>query len=382
MVISSRQLLFLLLKPQFSGLHVILLSGLLTTAILSLHGSYDARACARVLQDDLNVLCRVRVGHREGDLILPPPALQQFMPAGGAAGATGSTEKGLDPIPAECSEPLPETPPYATDIVMSAMSTIGQIEIVPGKNEWGIPMANSTVLVNDKLLTFDDILYGYDLMFESLALFSHTMWFGVSVQQDPSDAFQLSSLIWREMPDLLIEIGTNTGGGAIFYASVMREYNPDSLVITIDPKHPHFDWAASAQGCPVCRDVRCTRIWNSKHVHFIHGYSSEPGVLLQVEKFLPRYKKVMVMHDGSHYYHDVLKDLQTYDKYTSVGSYMVVQDTKMTRMYGPVFRNPYPLGAVEEFMRGEGRGRYVIDKQYEYLLYSQHHNGWLKKIRP
>merc|ERR1711988_740870 len=99
-------------------------------------------------------------------------------------------------------------------------------------------MANSTLNVNGKRLSFDDVLFGYDMMFEELAMFSSTSWLGVSMQQDPSDAFQLSSLLWREQPDLLIEIGTNTGGGAIFYATVMREYNPNSLVLTIDPKDP------------------------------------------------------------------------------------------------------------------------------------------------
>jgi len=285
-------------------------------------------------------------------------------------------------LPAECARPGPRSPPYASDIVMRPMADIAQMKIVPGVNEWGILMANSTLVVNGKTLTFDDIIYGYDVMFENLALFSHTMWHGVSVQQDPSDAFQLSSLIWREQPDLLIEIGTNTGGGAIFYASVMREYNPDSLVLTIDPKDPAVDWAGSVQGCPACKDVRCTKIWHSKNVQFIHGYSSEPKVLAQVEQIVPRFKKVIVMHDGSHFYHDVLKDLQSYDKFVQVGSYMVVQDTKMTRMYSKHFNNKYPLGAVQDFMQTTGRGRYVIDKQYEFLLYSQHHNGWLRKMTP
>jgi len=181
---------------------------------------------------------------------------------------------------------------------------------------------------------------------------------------------------------LLIEIGTNTGGGAIFYATVMREYNPDSLVLTIDPKDPAQDWASQVgKACVNCKDVRCTKIWHSKNVQFIHGYSSEPKVLQQVQQIVPRFKKVMVMHDGSHFHGDVLTDLKSYDRFVPVGSYMVVQDTKMTRIYTPLNGNPYPLGAVEDFMRGQGKDRYVVDKQYEFLLYSQHHNGWLRKLK-
>merc|ERR550537_1908907 len=154
---------------------------------------------------------------------------------------------------------------------------IGDMKIKKGANRWGIPMANSTITVGKKNITFDDIIYGYDLMFENLALFSHTSWFGVATQQDPSDAFQLSTLLWREQPDLLIEIGTNTGGGAIFYATIMREYNPSSLVLTIDPKDPSRDWARVNKGCPACKDVRCTKIWQT-HVQFVKGKSRDPEV--------------------------------------------------------------------------------------------------------
>jgi cephalosporin hydroxylase len=303
--------------------------------------------------------------------------------AGSTAFLQASAAGAADALPG-CKEAAvpPEQRPYVHDFSIGASAGAGSFNIVPGKNDWGIPMANSTLQINGKELSFDDILYGYDLIFENLGLFSFTSWFGVSTQQDPSDAFQLSSLIWREQPDLLIEIGTNTGGGAIFYATVMREYNAESLVLTIDPKDPSLDWAAAVgKGCPTCKDVRCTKIWHSKNVQFIHGYSSAPEVLAQVERIVPRFRKVMVMHDGSHFYQHVLQDLQNYDRFTTVGSYMVVQDTKMTRMYTPLNGDGYPLTASRHFMSGQGQGRYVVDKQYEYLLYSQHHDGWLRKVR-
>lgn len=364
-----------MVKPQFSAMHVLVLSGTLTSGVLYL-GSLLEDSC--LTEHDLPVLCPLK-GYREvGD---GDAALGQKKALRSAVGASsGSTATSLPP---QCSDFSTQLPQHLPDISLRNMASVGNLRLVPGQNLWGIPMANSTLTVNGKVLTFDDILYGYDLIFEDLALFSQTSWFGVSTQQDPSDAFQLSSLLWREQPDLLIEIGTNTGGGAIFYASVMREYNPNSLVITIDPKDPSEDWAQKVgMGCPTCKDVRCTNIWHSKNIHFIQGYSSRPNILDQIQRLAPNFRKVMVMHDGSHFYSDVLKDLESYDRFTPVGSYMVVQDTKMTRMYTPQNGNGYPMGAVEEFMRGKGRGRYVIDKQYEYLLYSQHHNGFLRKIAP
>lgn len=289
----------------------------------------------------------------------------------------------------ECFPPRSNTSDYAASIELEPFRGYEEpdeargtnMTVKPDANEWGVPMADSTLVINGKQITFDEILYGYDLMFENLQLFTHTSWFGVSTQQDPSDAFALSSLLWREQPDLVIEIGTNTGGGAIFYATVMREYNPHARVLTIDPKDPSKDWAKASEGkrCKNCVDVRCAPIWHS-HVEFLQGFSSEPSVLTLVEERVKQFSRVMVMHDGSHFYKDVIKDLNNYDRFVTVGSYMVVQDTKMTRMYKPLAGDKFPMGAVEDFMSGQGVGRYAIDKQYEFLLYSQHHNGFLRKV--
>lgn len=252
------------------------------------------------------------------------------------------------------------------------------MRLVPGANKWGIPMANSTLNIDGVSLTFDQILYGYDLIFENLAIFSRTSWFGIRLQQDPADAFALQGLLWRNQPDLLIEIGTNTGGGAVFYASIMREYNRKSLVLTIDPKDPAEDWAQGiARGCEDCIDARCADVWHT-NVKFLLGFSHD--VFPQVKEIAKKFKRVMVMHDGSHFYDDVVRDLKMFDEITTVGSYMIVQDTKMTRMYSEAVKNGYPLRAAEDFLNTQGKGRYKVDRRYEYALYSQHHNGWLRKM--
>mmetsp|Transcript_94553 Transcript_94553/g.216290 ORF Transcript_94553/g.216290 Transcript_94553/m.216290 type:complete len:381 (-) Transcript_94553:81-1223(-) len=298
--------------------------------------------------------------------------------------ASEAVQEAID-FPAECSAPLPPSPAFATNVQLApGQANVGKHTLDFDVNEWGIPMANSTIQINGKTITYDDIVYGYDLLFEDLMLFSRTSWYGVATQQDPSDAFALQDVLWRVQPDLVIEIGTNTGGGAIFYASIVREYNPDGMVLTIDPKDPNVDWAGQGMGsgaCPHCRSVRCTNIWHSKNIKFIQGFSSESKVLTQVEQVAKQFKRVLVMHDGSHWYNDVLTDLMSYDRFITVGSYMIVQDTKMTRMYSKTFGNGYPLQSARDFVAGQGKGRYVIDKQFEYLLYSQHHDGYLRKIK-
>jgi cephalosporin hydroxylase len=72
-------------------------------------------------------------------------------------------------------------------------------------------------------------------VFEGANLESAPTWLGVSLQQDPSDAFAIADLLWRLRPDLVIELGTSGGGSAAFYGHVMKEYNPNARLLTIDP---------------------------------------------------------------------------------------------------------------------------------------------------
>lgn len=44
----------------------------------------------------------------------------------------------------------------------------------------------------------------------------------------------LQEMLWKVKPDVLIELGTNTGGGAVYFASIMSLIGK-GRVITIDP---------------------------------------------------------------------------------------------------------------------------------------------------
>lgn len=129
------------------------------------------------------------------------------------------------------------------------------------------------------ILTVDEICHGYQMLFETTAMFTYSNFLGVPVQQDPNDAFALMDLIWRLKPDLLIELGTagsiflsrdyNSftycivgGGSAFFYGMIMAAYNPDAHVITIDPART-YDWNKPGveKVCPHCVYARDTAFW-------------------------------------------------------------------------------------------------------------------------
>lgn len=233
---------------------------------------------------------------------------------------------------------------------------------------------------NGVTLCGDQIIYGYDLMFERQSLFSLNTWLGVPNQQDPIDAMIIAELIQQEKPDLIIELGTNEGGGALFYASIMELINHGN-VITIDPNHfKNGGWIKN----PRCSKIKCDAadsnyIWN-KRVTFILG--TPPHVIDEVEKLSKNANNIWLIEDSSHGYDMVLSNLNSYAHLVSKGGLLQVQDTKLSRFVCGLegcSHKSGPLDAVNDFLKDHSN-EFVMDRSLEYYRYTQHAKGWLRKI--
>ena len=170
---------------------------------------------------------------------------------------------------------------------------------------------NYVDLPDGKRFSVEDVTFGYDLLYERNALWAQQRWMGVQCQQNPSDAWILQEILFDTQPDLLIETGTQNGGGSLF--------------------------------C-VLNEVR-TAVQNAK--------------------------RVMVVLDSLHKYENVLRELREYSGFVSHGQYLVVQDTKLDRIRG----RPLAKAAVNSFLQHSAD--FKMDRSREYLLYSQHHDGYL-----
>ena len=236
----------------------------------------------------------------------------------------------------------------------------------------------------NKFITLDEMAFAYDVWFEENQRWQYMHWLGVKVQQDPMDAFVIQDMLWRVKPDLIIEIGTNTGGGAIFYATVMKAYNPNGTIVTLDVK-PVSDWNEKNKGsCPGCILATEHAWWRDGMIHFVHGRITTREIQEKIQIFVDGAKKVLVVEDASHRYPDTLENMEATYKWVSPGSYLLVQDTKMDRFveglgkkYGKLKFGP--MRSVDEFM-AKHHDEFVIDRRFEYLIYSQHHRGFLRKL--
>lgn len=234
-------------------------------------------------------------------------------------------------------------------------------------------------LEGGKEIKLDDVLYGYDVLFETRRLFTKTRWLGTVSSQDPIDAWIIQEVLMDIRPDIVIELGTYKGGGAVYYASIMQFYadeKPDARVITIDPSP---DIEISDMG---------RKLWDQKVIQFT-GLPTDPAILHKVEAIVDAEQNkntdvvIMVIEDSIHYYDVVMDNMKHYWRFVTPGSYLLVQDTKLKRFgdagIAPVYgQRNNPRDALDDFMV-EYRDYFDVDRSKEYLYYTQHPGGWLRR---
>ena len=126
-----------------------------------------------------------------------------------------------------------------------------------------------------------------------------------------------------------------------------------------------------------------------KRITMVEGSSIEEKTLKLVNKFSKKYKKILVCLDSNHTHKHVLEELNSYSKFVSKGSYIIVLDTIIDDMpkkfYDEVIQRPWgkgnnPKTAIREFLKKNKR--FQIDEEYEKkLMMTVAPSGFLKCIK-
>jgi cephalosporin hydroxylase len=183
---------------------------------------------------------------------------------------------------------------------------------------------------------------------------------GIKMIKNPFDYLLYQMIINEVKPDLIIEVGTNHGGTALYMAD-MLDIIGHGEIHTIDVMEYPMD----------------ELILNNKRIkRFLGGYDSYDL------KNCENYQKILVIDDGSHLYSHSLEILHKFKDVVSVNSYFIVEDGALihiglTKDYGGG-----PVRAIEEFMTQNDD--YIIDRKWCDFFGTNatfNTNGFLKKIK-
>jgi cephalosporin hydroxylase len=198
-------------------------------------------------------------------------------------------------------------------------------------------------------------------------------WYGVPLLQWPTDLLVLQELIYDLKPRVIIETGTFQGGGAVFFASLLKMFDiEDGRVVSVD-LHLLPSAAETVAKHPL-RD----------RITLIEASSTSEEALRRVEEIVAGEKNVLVFLDSDHSYRHVLDELRAYRKFVPVGGYLCAFDTIMKDLHDlplgePSWKEDNPHRAVLDFLAEDPD--FEIDREKNRLRVGFAPDGFLRRIR-
>lgn len=190
--------------------------------------------------------------------------------------------------------------------------------------------------------------------------FGRTTWLGHPIWQNVLDLWTIQETIAEIKPSLVVEIGTNRGGSARFFASLMDQLGV-GRVVTVDILKLH--------------DLDHPR------VTFLLGSSTDPMIVAQVEEMAATADgPVMVILDGDHSREHVARELELYAPLVTPGSVLLSQDGIIDELW--MFRDtrPGPLPANRAFLERHPEFEYDFERNERFLA-THHPFGWMRRVR-
>lgn len=186
----------------------------------------------------------------------------------------------------------------------------------------------------------------------------HVTYKGIKAIRCPFDYVIYQMIINEVKPDLVIEIGTNIGGGALYIADLLDSIGKGILhtidiVDIIDPKVKEHS-----------RIKFFTGGWENYDLKLTRGFET-----------------ILIIEDASHSYKDSIGILNKFHEIVSVNSYFIIEDGIINELGLEKDYQGGPLKALREFL--PNHPEYIVDRKWCDMFGKNatfNVNGYLKKM--
>ena len=177
-------------------------------------------------------------------------------------------------------------------------------------------------------------------------------WAGHRIIKLPGDCFAMQMLLARCKPEVLVEIGTQYGGSALFFSTFVEQ------VVTLD--------IADLPGRPV-----------SPRITYLTGDSVSREVFERVEALVGT-RRCSVVIDGDHRAAQVGKELERYAPLVGPGQALILEDTLVDVLDFRKFRaGGGPLRAMRNYL--EKNPVFELALEVEPYITTNFFGYWVKK---
>lgn len=165
---------------------------------------------------------------------------------------------------------------------------------------------------------------------------------GIVTMKHPMDFALYTRLIWELKPKTIFEIGSFHGGSAIWMRDLLKTFDIDGRIISVDvnPPSPPF---------------------MSSNITFLRGDANSLGATLTSTLLSEAPRPWLVIEDSNHKDETALAVAQFFDPHLRSGEYLILEDAISTQMGQDYAQGP--KDAITRFLQERGNA-YEIDARY------------------
>ena len=185
---------------------------------------------------------------------------------------------------------------------------------------------------------------------------------GIPCLKCPFDMAIYTRLLWDVKPQSLIEIGTSSGGSALWLADMMTVSGLDTKIISIDIE-------------------AITKI-SDPRIEFIKGDVHDLDAVLTPDIIAAMPRPLLVIEDSAHTYQSTYAALKFFSEILRAGEVMVVEDGIVDAMGISQAYDGGPNRAIAEFMETSPESFSLMTELCDYYGRNATYNpnGYLKKL--
>lgn len=199
---------------------------------------------------------------------------------------------------------------------------------------------------------------------------------GVPLMKFPEDLRVYEQLLWEMRADVVIEIGTHSGGSALWFrdrlrtlASYGRVATP-VRVVTIDVRVER-----------ACELLEAADPRYTDEIDVVEGDVTDPELPARVEARVPSGARCMVVEDSAHTYETTFAALGGFSRFVPLDGWMIVEDgcVDIDAMRLP----DWPRGvlpAVEDWLASSQGGAFRRRRDAERYGFTCHPGGFLQRV--
>ncbi len=188
-------------------------------------------------------------------------------------------------------------------------------------------------------------------------IITQTTYFGIETFKNPLDYWVYQEIIFEEKPDVIVEIGNNSGGSTLAIAHFCDLMNR-GRVIGIDISHAKV---------PDCVKMH-------PRIQLIEGDAC--AGFPEIKEMIQDTETVLVIEDSSHTYDNTLNVLRTFCELVPPGGYFIVEDG-ICHHGLDVGPEPGPYEAIDAFVKENEA--FDIDRSKESFLITWNPKGFLRR---